>query len=126
MDTDSLAHDTSWYDEMTLKERIRALKQRIKNLPIPLQMFVNVAFVGLLLLDIAVPDILPVLDELILGALVYIGVTASIQSIRDRRLPAPRKAVDVRDQQGSASLAGDELLSAAHAEVEALDHPPFP
>jgi len=122
MSTETLANDAAsaapWYDGM-------ALKDRIKNLPAPMQVFVNAAFAGLLLLDLAVFDALPLLDEALLGWLLYVSVTASLESRRERRLPEPGRAVDVRGQQGVVE-AGDYLFDAAEAEVEALSSSPFP
>ena len=102
------------------------LKERIKNLPLPMQVFVNLGFAGLLLLDVVILDPLPLLDELLIGWLLFTGVSGTASSIRERRgtagaLPA---AVDVRDQQVPPEL-DDELLTAAAAEVEALEGVPF-
>ena len=122
MSTDTLARDAAstapWYDGM-------ALKDRIKNLPIPMQVFVNAAFAGLLLIDLVVFDALPLIDEALLGWLLYVSATAALESRRERRLPDPGRAVDVRDQQGAVPAA-DYLMNAANAEVEALSPDPFP
>lgn len=60
------------------------VRGRIKRLPLPLQAFVNFNLAQLLALSIALPDFIPLVDEVAAGWLFYMGITASAQSIRER------------------------------------------
>ena len=125
MSTETLAQSAessaSGIDVMGFMKR---LKDGMKKLPLPMQLFMNLAFAGLLLIDLVIVDGIPLIDELLLGWLLYAGTSASVDTIRGRRrqeLEAPGNVVDVRDQQG----APDYLKAAAEAEVEAATASPF-
>ena len=124
MTTDTLARNTessaTGIDVMGFMDRV---KNGMKKLPLPMQLFMNLAFACLLLIDIVIIDGIPLVDELLLGWLLYAGVSSSADTIRGRRreLEAGGQAVDVRDQQGEP----DYLKTAAEAEVEAATASPF-
>jgi hypothetical protein len=126
MSTDTLARSAestaTGIDIMGFMNRI---KDGMKKMPLPVQLFMNLAFAGLLAIDLVIVDGIPLIDELLLGWLLYAGMSASADTIRGRRraeLDPPAQAVDVRDQQGEP----DYLKAAAEAEVEAATAPPFP
>ena len=104
------------------------LKESLKKLPMPVQVLLNLGFLGLLAVDLAFPDILPFVDELLFSWLAYTGISATIGSWKERKqLGDGSAAVDVRAQQG-VELDGirdvdDELLEATKREMEALDAP---
>lgn len=60
------------------------LKERIKRLPLPVQAFINFSFMQLLALSIAIPDVIPLLDEALAAWLFYQGITATAASVRER------------------------------------------
>ena len=60
------------------------IRGRIKRLPLPIQVLVNYSFLQLLALSIAIPDIVPLLDEALAGWLCYMGITATAASVRER------------------------------------------
>jgi hypothetical protein len=100
------------------------IKDGMKKMPLPVQLFMNLAFAGLLAIDLVIVDGIPLIDELLLGWLLYAGMSASVDTIRGRKrseLEPPGQVVDVRDQQGEP----DYLKAAAEAEVEAATASPF-
>ncbi len=111
------------------------LKDTIKTLPLPVQLLINAAFALLLLVDVVVPDMLPLFDELLLVWLLFVSSTATATAFKERRearrLATPGAAIDVRDQQaavertGAPPSAGDPLQRAAERELEALEGAPF-
>ncbi len=112
------------------------LKEKIRNLPFPLQLILSGALVVLLLIDLVIPDIVPLIDELVLMFLLYTTTSASFGSLKDRKrdkLESDRKVLDVRDQQirpedlatDAPQNAEDELFAAAQKELEALEGSPF-
>lgn len=125
----STASAMTFWEELNLKEKIR-------NLPFPLQLILSGALVVLLLIDLVIPDIVPLIDELVLMFLLYTTTSASMGTLQDRKrdkLGAERKALDVRDQQiqpedrtaeGQPGVE-DELFAAAQKELEALEGSPF-
>ncbi len=60
------------------------VRARIKRLPLPVQAFVNFNLAQLLALSIAIPDFIPLVDEVAAGWLFYMGITATAQSVRER------------------------------------------
>jgi hypothetical protein len=60
------------------------IRGRIKRLPLPMQAFVNFNLAQLLALSIALPDFIPLVDEVAAGWLFYMGITATAQSVRER------------------------------------------
>ncbi len=60
------------------------VRGRIKRLPLPIQAFVNFNLAQLLALSIAIPDVIPLVDEVACGWLFYQGITATAQSVRER------------------------------------------
>lgn len=106
------------------------LKERLKKLPLPVQVLINLGFVGLLAIDLALPDMLPFVDEILFSWLAYTGISATIAAWKDRKQLGDgsiASSVDVRAQQG-VELDGirevdDELLEATRREMEALDSP---
>jgi hypothetical protein len=106
------------------------LKERLKKLPMPVQVLINLGFVGLLAIDLAMPDVLPFVDEILFSWLAYTGISASFASWKERKQLGDGSAassLDVRAQQGM-ELDGirevdDELLDATRREMEALDSP---
>jgi len=105
------------------------LKERIKKLPLPVQVLINLGFAGLLALDLAVPDVLPFVDEILLAWLMYTGISAFGGALKDRKQlrDGGSSAVDVRAQQGfeldGVQADDDDLLEATRREMEALDSP---
>lgn len=106
------------------------LKDKLKKLPLPVQVLINLGFVGLLALDLAFPDVLPFIDEILFGWLAYTGISASLATWRERKQlgDGSQAAVDVRAQQGIEldGLRGevdDEVLEATRREMEALGSP---
>lgn len=74
-------------DRVSLPQRfIQRLdvRGRIKALPLPIQIFVNFFLSQLLALSIAIPDFIPLVDEVAAGWLFYMGITATAQSVRER------------------------------------------
>jgi len=116
---------STWWDELDLKTKI-------KNLPMPLQVVVNGLLVTLLFVDMVFFDGLPLIDELLLGWLLYNGVSATFSAVKERRsLPETGKTLDVRGQQASEPVGDDPgpedyLKMAADKELEALEQAPFP
>ncbi len=96
------------------------LKERIKKLPLPVQAFVNFSFAQLLALSIAIPDIIPLLDEAVAGWLFYMGITATASSIRERYGPRIKAWRSRRKQIAPASVRG-ALPDLDNAEAEELD-----
>ena len=109
-----------------------SLKDRIQNLPLPLQVLITCGF-GLLMLialaDFALDPIL-LLDELLIGWLLYTGVSATAGTLKARR--EERTGVigggrlDVREQQAAEAEDGDPLKQAAEAELSGLGAAPGP
>jgi hypothetical protein len=93
------------------------VRGRIKRLPLPMQAFVNFNLAQLLALSIALPDFIPLVDEVAAGWLFYMGITATAQSVRERygdRFQAWRRRRV--EQQGATALPDLEL-----SEVQQLD-----
>jgi hypothetical protein len=93
------------------------IRGRIKALPLPLQIFVNFFLSQLLALSIAIPDFIPLVDEVAAGWLFFMGITATAQSVRERygdRISAWRQ------QRIEARTAG-ALPDLERAEVDELD-----
>ncbi len=111
-----------------------SLKDRIKGLPLPVQLLINCGFALLMVISILdFPwDPIPLLDELLIGWLLFTSVQGTLAGIREQREPTvvgdrAAPTVDVRGQQGSstvAAMATDPLESAAQAEVDALGQRP--
>jgi len=126
MSTDTLARSAestaTGIDVMGFMNRI---KDGMKKMPLPMQLFMNLVFAGLLVVDLLIVDGIPLVDELLLGWLLYAGTSASVDTVRRRRreLGASSQVVDVRDQQGAQEP--DYLKAAAEAEVEAATASPF-
>jgi len=94
------------------------VRGRIKKLPLPMQAFVNLNLGQLLALSIAIPDFVPLVDEVAVGWLFYMGITASAQTIRERygdRFQAWRRR-GLEDQHEAGALPDLD-----QAELEALD-----
>jgi len=94
------------------------VRGRIKKLPLPMQAFVNFNLGQLLALSIALPDFVPLVDEVAAGWLFYMGITASAQSVRERygdRFQAWRRRRLENQHEAGA------LPDLDHAELEALD-----
>jgi hypothetical protein len=93
------------------------VRGRIKRLPLPMQAFVNFNLAQLLALSIALPDFIPLVDEVAAGWLFYMGITATAQSVRERygdRFQAWRRRRV--EQRGATALPDLEL-----SEVQQLD-----
>jgi len=121
MSTSTLAQQTHGNP---IGQAAMALKERIKKLPVPMQVFVTLGFGVLLMIDLVVFDGIPLLDELLLGWLLYTGISASLEGARERKgLPETPRPLDVRDQQTAPQT--DPMMHAAEAEVEALTGSPF-
>ena len=102
-----------------------SLKTRIQDLPLAQQILLTSGFAFLMLLALIVFDPVPLLDELLVGWLLFTGASATVGTLRQRRaerIEAGGGTLDVRAQQGSTTDAGgeDTLKQAARAEVEGL------
>ncbi|MBN1336488.1 MAG: hypothetical protein JXB39_11055 [Deltaproteobacteria bacterium] len=91
------------------------LRGRIRRLQPSTQVLLTVGVVALLLLDLAVPDVVPFVDEGLLVWLVWMVASTTLESVRERRAPAPA----VEPPPALAPTPADAaLLEAAEREVE--------
>jgi hypothetical protein len=107
------------------------LRNRIMRLPLPVQLFINFLLAQALAFTIAVPDLIPLVDEVVTGWLFYVGVTATAASIRERygdRIDAWRqRRVETRavgalpDVEAELEELDPSLLEMTLQEIEGMD-----
>jgi len=107
------------------------VKRRLMRLPLPVQVFLTFSFSQLLALTLAIPDLLPLVDEMVAGWLFYVGVSATAATVRERygerlrriarRDPKPAEPVarSLPDLETDASLE-PSLVEATLRELEGL------
>ena len=106
-----------------LSSRLRSLdlRGRVRRLEPSTQVLLTLGAVGLLLLDLAVPDILPFVDEGLLLWLVWLMASTTVESARSRRGPPSTGAVPALPEPVPTlhdDPADTALLEAAEREVE--------
>ena len=113
-------------EPMSLTEN---LKQQIQRQPLGVQVALTSGLGLLLLGTLAIFDPIPIVDELVLGWLLFTSISATSGTLQKRREksepPRVSASVDVRAQQGTPEAAEEDgALSAAKAEVGALEGKP--
>jgi hypothetical protein len=93
------------------------LRRRLMGLPLPLQILLTFSFSQLFALTIAIPDLIPLVDEAIAGWLFYVGIMATAGTVRTRY--GPRIAA-WRRRLGRAKGSDAVLVQASLLEVEDL------
>ncbi len=109
------------------------IRGRLARLPLPVQAIITLFLAQLLALDIALPDILPLVDEVILGWLLYLAGSTSVATIRERygerikgwcgqALGSESGEAAIADEESTSIEQLDNLLAeATRRELEALD-----
>ena len=80
-------HAAAQADPRSFSSRYRALdlSRRLRALPLPVQVMLNGLLALLLMLDVAIPDVIPLLDEALLGWLLWTGTSAFVSAARRKR-----------------------------------------
>ena len=87
----------------------------IKKLPFKAQVLLSAFLVGVFLIDLVVPDLVPLVDELFFGSLAFSSLAATFASMR-RRGPA-ESAPELH--RPAPVVEEDPFVIAAQQEVEA-------
>ncbi|MFH1468940.1 MAG: hypothetical protein ABIO70_31430 [Pseudomonadota bacterium] len=95
------------------------VKRRLMRLPLPAQILLTFTFSQILALTIAIPDLLPLVDEAIAGWLFYVGLTATSATIRTRF--GPRLAAWRQRHRLAAAPADPALPDLERGEELGLD-----
>ncbi len=111
------------------------LRGWLGRMPLPIQALVTFFFVQLFIVNLAVPDLIPLIDEVVCGWLLYMGISASAATVRERyghklsSFGKRRQVIDIpqeRDvlpdlEEAEAHELDPVLVHATLKEMEGLD-----